>query len=146
MSAARVGPGYANARKPSAMATIPRRMNSHESRLRLADMGNTSRIRCAMVGREPQRPPSSRRWLPSNDWFIHRSSPRSCVGPGATHAAISGHLTDDGDHGVAETRAVITFRPSSSIHHTEGGWFRANWHFSFDTYVDPENTWFGDLR
>jgi redox-sensitive bicupin YhaK (pirin superfamily) len=41
---------------------------------------------------------------------------------------------------------VITFRPRASIHHTDGGWFSANWHFSFDFYNDPENTWFGDLR
>jgi redox-sensitive bicupin YhaK (pirin superfamily) len=41
---------------------------------------------------------------------------------------------------------MITLRPRASIHHTEGGWFSANWHFSFDTYADPENTWFGDLR
>jgi redox-sensitive bicupin YhaK (pirin superfamily) len=41
---------------------------------------------------------------------------------------------------------VITIRPRASLHHTEGGWFRANWHFSFDFYNDPENTWFGDLR
>jgi quercetin 2,3-dioxygenase len=41
---------------------------------------------------------------------------------------------------------VITVRPAASLHHVEGGWFNANWHFSFDTYHDPENTWFGDLR
>ena len=41
---------------------------------------------------------------------------------------------------------MITLRPSSSLHATDGGWFRARWHFSFDTYDDPENTWFGDLR
>jgi redox-sensitive bicupin YhaK (pirin superfamily) len=41
---------------------------------------------------------------------------------------------------------MITFRPRASLHHTDGGWFRANWHFSFDFYNDPENTWFGDLR
>jgi redox-sensitive bicupin YhaK (pirin superfamily) len=41
---------------------------------------------------------------------------------------------------------VITIRPVESLHHVEGGWFSANWHFSFDTYHDPENTWFGDLR
>ncbi len=41
---------------------------------------------------------------------------------------------------------MITLRPRRSLHHTEGGWFRANWHFSFDFYRDPENTWFGDLR
>jgi redox-sensitive bicupin YhaK (pirin superfamily) len=41
---------------------------------------------------------------------------------------------------------TITLRPRASLHHEEGGWFSANWHFSFDTYHDPENTWFGDLR
>lgn len=41
---------------------------------------------------------------------------------------------------------MITVRPLDSIHHTEGGWFNANWHFSFDHYQDPENTRFGDLR
>lgn len=41
---------------------------------------------------------------------------------------------------------MITVRPLDSIHHTNGGWFSANWHFSFDDYRDPENTQFGDLR
>ena len=41
---------------------------------------------------------------------------------------------------------MITLRPRASLHATDGGWFRARWHFSFDTYDDPENTWFGDLR
>src|SRR6476659_3296999 len=41
---------------------------------------------------------------------------------------------------------MITLRPSSTLHHVDGGWFRANWHFSFDDYDDPEHTWFGDLR
>jgi hypothetical protein len=41
---------------------------------------------------------------------------------------------------------MITLRPRGSLHHVEGGWFSANWHFSFDTYADPDNTWFGDLR
>lgn len=41
---------------------------------------------------------------------------------------------------------MITVRPRATIHHKEGGWFRANWHFSFDDYYDPANTWFGDLR
>jgi quercetin 2,3-dioxygenase len=41
---------------------------------------------------------------------------------------------------------VIVLRPRASLFHVEGGWFSANWHFSFDTYADPENTWFGDLR
>lgn len=41
---------------------------------------------------------------------------------------------------------MVTIRPRASLHHVEGGWFAANWHFSFDDYNDPENTWFGDLR
>ena len=41
---------------------------------------------------------------------------------------------------------MITLRPRATIHHTDGGRFRAYWHFSFDDYDDPENTWFGDLR
>ena len=41
---------------------------------------------------------------------------------------------------------TITLRPRGSLHHEEGGWFSANWHFSFDSYHDPENTSFGDLR
>ncbi len=41
---------------------------------------------------------------------------------------------------------MITLRPRATIHHVEGGWYRANWHFSFDDYDDPANTWFGDLR
>ena len=41
---------------------------------------------------------------------------------------------------------MLILRPRESIHHTDGGWFSAYWHFSFDFYNDPENTWFGDLR
>jgi redox-sensitive bicupin YhaK (pirin superfamily) len=41
---------------------------------------------------------------------------------------------------------MLTPRRRDTLHHTEGGWFRANWHFSFDDYDDRENTWFGDLR
>ena len=41
---------------------------------------------------------------------------------------------------------MLTLRRRDSLHHTEGGWFSAYWHFSFDDYVDPQNTWFGDLR
>ncbi len=41
---------------------------------------------------------------------------------------------------------MIVLRPSASLFHIEGGWFSANWHFSFDTYRDPQNTEFGDLR
>jgi redox-sensitive bicupin YhaK (pirin superfamily) len=41
---------------------------------------------------------------------------------------------------------VIILRPRASLHAVDGGWFHARWHFSFDTYEDPLNTWFGDLR
>lgn len=41
---------------------------------------------------------------------------------------------------------MLISRPLETLHHVEGGWFRATWHFSFDDYVDPANTWFGDLR
>jgi quercetin 2,3-dioxygenase len=41
---------------------------------------------------------------------------------------------------------MLTLRRSETLHHVEGGWFQANWHFSFDDYDDPDNTWFGDLR
>ena len=42
--------------------------------------------------------------------------------------------------------AMLTLRRRGTLHHTEGSWFSAYWHFSFDDYVDQENTWFGDLR
>ena len=41
---------------------------------------------------------------------------------------------------------MIEVRPKESIYHKEGGWFAANWHFSFDEYRDPENMGFGTLR
>ena len=41
---------------------------------------------------------------------------------------------------------MIQLRPVQSLYHVDGGWFSANWHFSFDHYVDPENTRFGGLR
>lgn len=37
-------------------------------------------------------------------------------------------------------------RKRDEIYHIEGGWFSGYWHFSFDTYRDPENTRFGTLR
>ena len=37
-------------------------------------------------------------------------------------------------------------RRDSEIYDTSGGWFRARWHFSFDSYRDPENDSFGALR
>jgi redox-sensitive bicupin YhaK (pirin superfamily) len=41
---------------------------------------------------------------------------------------------------------MITVRRDTDIHDTEGGWFRARWHFSFDQYRDPENDSFGAMR
>jgi len=41
---------------------------------------------------------------------------------------------------------MIEVRPSDTIYHKEGGWFSANWHFSFDEYHDPQNMGFGTLR
>jgi redox-sensitive bicupin YhaK (pirin superfamily) len=41
---------------------------------------------------------------------------------------------------------MIKVRRDKEIHATEGGWFQARWHFSFDDYFDPENTSFGSLR
>ena len=45
-----------------------------------------------------------------------------------------------------DTGGMIRIRRDSEIHDTEGGWFRARWHFSFDTYRDPENDSFGAMR
>jgi redox-sensitive bicupin YhaK (pirin superfamily) len=41
---------------------------------------------------------------------------------------------------------LIELRPRDAIYHKEGGWFSANWHFSFDEYYDPANMGFGTLR
>lgn len=41
---------------------------------------------------------------------------------------------------------MIRVRRDSEIHDTDGGWFRARWHFSFDSYRDPENDGFGAMR
>ena len=41
---------------------------------------------------------------------------------------------------------MIKIRRDSEIHDVEGGWFRARWHFSFDTYRDSENDSFGAMR
>jgi redox-sensitive bicupin YhaK (pirin superfamily) len=41
---------------------------------------------------------------------------------------------------------VIGIRRDAEIHRTEGGWFSARWHFSFDTYRDPQNMGWGPLR
>ena len=41
---------------------------------------------------------------------------------------------------------MLQIRRDNEIYETEGGWFRARWHFSFDTYRDPENDSFGAMR
>jgi redox-sensitive bicupin YhaK (pirin superfamily) len=41
---------------------------------------------------------------------------------------------------------TIKIRRDSEISDVDGGWFRARWHFSFDTYHDPEYMRFGTLR
>ena len=41
---------------------------------------------------------------------------------------------------------MIYLRRGGEIFHKEGGWFAANWHFSFDEYYDPTNMGFGTLR
>src|SRR3989304_638839 len=47
---------------------------------------------------------------------------------------------------AAGWRRMIDVRAKDTIYHKEGGWFSANWHFSFDEYYDPENMGFGTLR
>jgi redox-sensitive bicupin YhaK (pirin superfamily) len=41
---------------------------------------------------------------------------------------------------------MIQVRRDADIYEKEGGWFRAQWHFSFDDYFDPDYTSFGTLR
>ena len=41
---------------------------------------------------------------------------------------------------------AVTIRRDHEIFEIDGGWFHARWHFSFDTYVDPEYMQFGSLR
>jgi quercetin 2,3-dioxygenase len=41
---------------------------------------------------------------------------------------------------------TIKIRRDAEISDVDGGWFRARWHFSFDTYFDPEYVQFGTLR
>jgi quercetin 2,3-dioxygenase len=41
---------------------------------------------------------------------------------------------------------TIKVRRDDQISDVDGGWFRARWHFSFDTYHDPEYERFGTLR
>jgi quercetin 2,3-dioxygenase len=41
---------------------------------------------------------------------------------------------------------VLEVRRADEIHHEEGGWFDARWHFSFDRYRDPRHMGVGPLR
>ena len=41
---------------------------------------------------------------------------------------------------------TVTIRRDAEISDVDGGWFRARWHFSFDTYDDPDHVQFGTLR
>src|SRR6478752_7720707 len=41
---------------------------------------------------------------------------------------------------------MLQIRRNDEIYDTQGGWFRARWHFSFDSYRDPENDSFGAMR
>src|SRR5256884_6059112 len=40
---------------------------------------------------------------------------------------------------------TVVLRRRASVFHAEGGWFSANWHFSFDQYWDEANMGLGDL-
>ena len=41
---------------------------------------------------------------------------------------------------------MIKIRRDAEIYRIDGEWFSARWHFSFDTYSDPENDTFGAMR
>jgi redox-sensitive bicupin YhaK (pirin superfamily) len=41
---------------------------------------------------------------------------------------------------------TIRIRTDDQISDVDGGWFRARWHYSFDSYFDPEYVRFGTLR
>jgi len=41
---------------------------------------------------------------------------------------------------------VIKIRRDDEISDVDGDWFRARWHYSFDTYHDPEYMQFGTMR
>src|SRR4029079_2831255 len=45
-----------------------------------------------------------------------------------------------------DTYAPLHIRRNSDIYETDGGWFHARWHFSFDQYRDAANTNVGLLR
>jgi redox-sensitive bicupin YhaK (pirin superfamily) len=41
---------------------------------------------------------------------------------------------------------MLEVRRDREIHHEDGGWFQARWHFSFDRYRDPQQMGVGPLR
>jgi hypothetical protein len=41
---------------------------------------------------------------------------------------------------------TIRLRRDKEIYATDGGWFQARWHFTFDRYHDPEQMGVGALR
>lgn len=41
---------------------------------------------------------------------------------------------------------MIHIIPSAARHYSDFGWLQARWHFSFDTYHDPDNIHWGALR
>ena len=41
---------------------------------------------------------------------------------------------------------TLKIRRDDQISDVDGGWFRARWHYSFDTYLDPEYSSFGTMR
>ena len=41
---------------------------------------------------------------------------------------------------------TVKLRTDADISDVDGGWFRARWHYSFDTYFDPDYVQFGTLR
>jgi quercetin 2,3-dioxygenase len=41
---------------------------------------------------------------------------------------------------------MLEVRHDREIHHEDGGWFQARWHFSFDRYRDPRQMGVGPLR
>jgi redox-sensitive bicupin YhaK (pirin superfamily) len=47
---------------------------------------------------------------------------------------------------MAPGAMTLKIRRDAQISDVDGGWFRARWHFSFDTYHDPEYMRFGTLR
>jgi redox-sensitive bicupin YhaK (pirin superfamily) len=47
---------------------------------------------------------------------------------------------------IATQPAALMIRRDAEIYATDGGWFQARWHFSFDQYRDPGNMGVGTLR